>query len=640
MILRWQRDIDAQPEPVMLNRYPLWKNLFILFVVVLGLLYSAPNLYPDDEAILINNENFEISEADIALVETVLEAAQIEFFGVVSDENSMQFRFGDVDDQFRAKTIIEEALTDDYIVALNLAPTTPGWMQAIGADKMNLGLDLQGGVHFLMEVDMEAALERRMQDNLSNVRSILREQRIRTRGINLVDNTYLEVRFSSSQERFAARSELINNFPEVQFQNREVNDLFLLDMRLSPDVILQTQRDTLQANRTTLLNRVDALGVSEPTVQQQGSDRIVVELPGVQDPAQAIRILQRIATLEFHLEAELGASRTSFEAYQTPDGLPVNVDNDVILQGDRISSVRSTLDQNGLPQVQINLDAQGGNQINRVTRENVGRNMDILLIETKSRTIASLDEQGNEVEEIEFFEEKRLISHATIRTALPRTFVITGLTAREANDLSLLISSGSLAAPMTIVEQSVIGPSMGRENLESGFRGVQIASALVVLFMLMYYRLFGLAANAALIMNILLIFSVMSLIGATLTLPGIVGIVLTVGMAVDANVLIFTRIREELANGIAPQQAIDSGYNRAFTTIFDANLTTFLVAVVLFTIGTGPVKGFAVTLMIGIVTSMFTAIVGTRAIINLIYGGRSVKILSIGRYSRSLSSST
>ena len=624
----------------MLNRYPLWKNLLILFIVVLGLLYSAPNLYPDDEAILINNENLEISQADVAVVETALEAAQIDFFGVVSDGNSLQFRFEDVEDQFRAKTVIEQALTDDYIVALNLAPTTPGWMQAIGADKMNLGLDLQGGVHFLMEVDMEAALERRMEDNLSNVRSILREQRIRTRGINLVDNTHLEVRFSSAQERSAARSELIDNFPEIQFQNREANDLFLLDMRLTSDVILQIQRETLQANRTTLLNRVDALGVSEPTVQQQGADRIVVELPGVQDPAQAIRILQRIATLEFHLEAELGASRTSFEAYQTPDGLLVNVDNDVILQGDRISSVRSTLDQNGLPQVQINLDAQGGNQINRVTRENVGRNMDILLIETKSRTIASLDGQGNEVEGVEFYEEKRLISHATIRTALPRTFVITGLTAREANDLSLLISSGSLAAPMTIVEQSVIGPSMGRENLEAGFRGVQIASALVVLFMVLYYRLFGLAANAALIMNILLIFSVMSLIGATLTLPGIVGIVLTVGMAVDANVLIFTRIREELVNGIPPQQAIDAGYNRAFTTIFDANLTTFLVAVVLFTIGTGPVKGFAVTLMIGIVTSMFTAIVGTRAIVNLIYGGRSVKMLSIGRYAGPLPSSS
>jgi len=618
----------------MLNRYPLWKNLLILFVVVLGLLYSAPNLYPDDEAILINNENLEMSEADVAQVETALEAAQIDFFGVEIDANSMQVRLNGVEDQFRAKTTIEESLTDDYIVALNLAPTTPGWMQAIGAGKMNLGLDLQGGVHFLMEVDMDAAIERRMADNLSNVRSILREQRIRTRGINLVDNTHLELRFANAQDRSSARSELLDNFPDLQFQNREANDLYTLDMRLTQDIVLQIQRDTLQANRTTLLNRVDALGVAEPTVQQQGSDRIVVELPGVQDPAQAIRILQRIATLEFHLEAELGAPRSSYENYQTPDGLLVDVDNDVILQGDRISSVRSTLDQNGMPQVQINLDAQGGNQINRVTRENVGRNMDILLIETKSRTINSLDEGGNEVEEIEFYEEKRLISHATIRTALPRTFVITGLTAREANDLSLLISSGSLAAPMTIVEQSVIGPSMGRENLEAGFRGVQIASALVVLFMFAYYRLFGLAANAALIMNILLIFSVMSLIGATLTLPGIVGIVLTVGMAVDANVLIFTRIREELGNGISPQQAIDAGYNRAFTTILDANLTTFLVAVVLFTIGTGPVKGFAVTLMIGIATSMFTAIVGTRAIVNLIYGGRTVQALSIGKYAK------
>ena len=618
----------------MLNRYPLWKNLLILFVVVLGLLYSAPNLYPDDEAILINNENLEMSEADVAQVETALEAAQIDFFGVEIDANSMQVRLNGVEDQFRAKTTIEESLTDDYIVALNLAPTTPGWMQAIGAGKMNLGLDLQGGVHFLMEVDMDAAIERRMADNLSNVRSILREQRIRTRGINLVDNTHLELRFANAQDRSSARSELLDNFPDLQFQNREANDLYTLDMSLTQDIVLQIQRDTLQANRTTLLNRVDALGVAEPTVQQQGSDRIVVELPGVQDPAQAIRILQRIATLEFHLEAELGAPRSSYENYQTPDGLLVDVDNDVILQGDRISSVRSTLDQNGMPQVQINLDAQGGNQINRVTRENVGRNMDILLIETKSRTINSLDEGGNEVEEIEFYEEKRLISHATIRTALPRTFVITGLTAREANDLSLLISSGSLAAPMTIVEQSVIGPSMGRENLEAGFRGVQIASALVVLFMFAYYRLFGLAANAALIMNILLIFSVMSLIGATLTLPGIVGIVLTVGMAVDANVLIFTRIREELGNGISPQQAIDAGYNRAFTTILDANLTTFLVAVVLFTIGTGPVKGFAVTLMIGIATSMFTAIVGTRAIVNLIYGGRTVQALSIGKYAK------
>lgn len=614
----------------MLNKYPLWKNLLVLLVVILGFVYAIPNIYPDNEALQITNENVVLSEADLAVITTALEAAEVEVFGEEVDESSILIRFNSVDDQLRAKAAIEAALTDDYLIALNLAPTTPAWLQAIGARKMSLGLDLQGGVHFLMEVDMEAALQRRMEDNLSNVRTILRELRIRSRGLTIIDNTHLEVRFANADDRIKARRELNTSFPEIQFQNRDSGELAILDMRLTPDTVLQIQRDTIQANRTTLFNRVDALGVSEPTVQQQGSNRIVVELPGVQDPAQAIRILQRIATLEFHLEAPLGAPRTSYETYQTPDGLMVDVDNDVILQGDRISSVRSTLDQNSLPQVQINLDGQGGSQINRVTRENVGRMMDILLIETKSRTNVSLNAEGEEVEEVEFYEDKRLISHATIITALPRTFVITGLSSREANELSLLISSGSLAAPMTIVEQSVIGPSMGRENLEQGMLGVQVAAALVVLFMLAYYRVFGLAANAALIMNILMIFAVMSIISATLTLPGIVGIVLTVGMAVDANVLIFSRIREELAEGVSPQQAIDAGYNRAFTTIFDANLTTFLVAVVLFTIGTGPVKGFAVTLMIGIVTSMFTAIVGTRAIINFIYGGRKVKTLSIG----------
>ncbi len=617
----------------MLNRYPAWKNVLIIIVVILGFLYSVPNIYPDDEAIQISTDNLNLNESDLATITTALEAAQVEFFGEEFTEENILYRFNTVDDQLIAKTAIEDVLTDDYIVALNLAPTTPGWLQAIGAGKMNLGLDLQGGVYFLMEVDMEAALGRRMEDNLSNVRSILREERLRTRGTNVVDNTHLEVRFANAEVRSDARSVLVDNFPDLQFQNRESGDLFILDMRTPPDVILQIQRDTLQANRTTIMKRVDALGVAEPTVQQQGADRIVVELPGVQDPAQAIRFLQRIATLEFHLEAMPGASPASYTSYVNPDGIMIDVDNEIILQGDRISNVRSTLDQNGLPQVQINLDAQGGNQINRVTRDNVGRMMDILLSETRSRTILTTGGNGEEIEEVEFFEEKRLISHATIRTALPRTFVITGLTAREANDLSELIRSGSLAAPMTIVEQSVIGPTMGRENLEAGFRGVLVASVLVLIFMMFYYRVFGLAANTALIMNILLIFAVMStLIPATLTLPGIVGIVLTVGMAVDANVLIFTRIREELSNGMPPQQAIDAGYNRAFTTILDANLTTFLVALVLFTIGTGPVKGFAVTLMIGIITSMFTAIVGTRALVNVIYGGRNIQKLSIGRY--------
>ncbi|MFN3164288.1 MAG: SecDF P1 head subdomain-containing protein [Pseudohongiellaceae bacterium] len=404
----------------MLNKYPAWKNILILVVVVLGLVYSAPNLYPDDEALQISNENLNLNASDVAVITTALEAAEIDYFGENLTDQGLMLRFEGVDEQLRAKTVIEEALTDDFIVALNLAPTTPPWMQAIGAGKMNLGLDLQGGVHFLMEVDMDDALERRMEDNISNVRSILREERIRTRGIDLVSNTHLTVRFASSEDRSAARSILTDNFTDLQFQNSESQGNFVLDMRLTPDMVLQIQRETLQANRTTLLNRVDALGVAEPTVQQQGSDRIVVELPGVQDPAQAIRILQRIATLEFHLEAEPGAPRSSYETFEF-EGALIDVDNDVILQGDRISSVRSTLDQNGLPQVQINLDAQGGNQINRVTRENVGRNMDILLIETRSRTNTYLDEDGQEVEETEFYEDERLASHATIRTALPRT---------------------------------------------------------------------------------------------------------------------------------------------------------------------------------------------------------------------------
>tara|TARA_B110000858_G_scaffold198436_1_gene264991 strand:+ start:37908 stop:39803 length:1896 start_codon:yes stop_codon:yes gene_type:complete len=616
----------------MLNKYPAWKNILILFVVVLGFLYSLPNLYPDDPALQISHELTELSEGDVQIMTSALEAAEIDFFGEEIDAESIRIRLNDLDDQLRAKTAIEDALGDSYIVALNLAPTTPTWLQAIGAGKMNLGLDLQGGVHFLMEVDMDAALTRRMKDNLSNVRTILREQRIRSRGLNLISTSHLEVRFANAEDRSEARSELVDNFPDLQIQNREAEGVFILDMRMTPATALQIQTDALQANRTTLLNRVDSLGVAEPTVQQQGSDRIVVELPGMQDPAQAIRILQRIATLEFHLEAEVGAPSLSYETYEY-EGLAVNVDNDVILQGDRVSNAVYQLDQSSQPSVLLSLDAQGGNQMNRATRDNVNRRMDVLLIETKSRNIITVNEEGEEAQDIEFYEDKELIMHATILQPLGRQFSITGLSPREASDLAPLIRSGSLAAPMTIVEQSVIGPSMGQENLDQGLLGVQVAAALVVIFMLFYYRTFGMAANAALIMNILMIVAVMSsIIPATLTLPGIVGIVLTVGMAVDANVLIFTRIREELGIGAPPQQAIDAGYNRAFTTIIDANLTTFLVAAVLYTIGTGPVRGFAITLMIGIITSMFTAIIGTRAIVNFIYGGKSGKPLSIGAY--------
>ena len=387
-------------------------------------------------------------------------------------------------------------------------------------------------------------------------------------------------------------------------------------------------------DRTSIRNRVDSLGVSEPVIQQQGPNRIVVELPGVQDTAQAKRILQRIATLQFHLSAEVGAPSASYETYEY-QGTPVNVNNDVILQGDRVSNVRSSLDQYGQPQVVINLDAQGGQQFNRVTRENIGQPMDILLIETRTRTVMTTDENGNQVEEQESYEERSLISHAVIRAALGREFVITGLSSREANDLSLLIRSGALAAPMYFVEERTVGPSLGQENIIQGAEAVALGYFLVLSFMLYYYRLFGLAANIALISNVMLLVAIMSIIQATLTLPGIFGIVLTIGMAVDANVLIFTRIREEIVAGMSPQNAISAGFDRAFSTILDANITTFLVAMVLFTVGTGPVKGFSVTLMVGIITSMFSAIMVTRAVVNLMYGGRRVTSLSIGPFIKS-----
>jgi len=615
----------------MLNKFPLWKNLLILFVVVLGGIYSAPNLYPDDPAVQITHESNPIDEFVLATATDALRAEGIDFFGETVDGRSGLIRFANLEDQLRGKSVIESAIGGGYFTALNLAPTTPGWLQALNAGKMSLGLDLQGGVHFLMEVDMDAALQRRMDNTVSTIRQLLRSERIRSRALELEEPNLIVARFDDEESRAAARALVRENFVELQTINREQGGSFFLDMSLTEADILQMQRDTIAANKTTILNRVDSLGVAEPVVQQQGVSRIVVELPGVQDTAQAKRILQRIATLNFHLEAAPGSPPSSYTTYEY-QGMLVDVSNEVILQGDRVSNVRSTLDQQGLPQVAINLDAQGGEQFSRVTRDNIGRLMDIVLSETKTRTVLEPDENGNMVERQETFEEKRLISHATIRAALGREFVITGLTTTEANELSLLIRSGALAAPMYFVEERTLGPSMGAENIEQGKRATYIGVGMVVAFMLFYYRLFGLAANIALGVNLLLLVAIMSIISATLTLPGIFGIVLIMGMAVDANVLIFTRIREELDNGLSPQSAIAAGFDRALGTIMDANLTTLLVGIVLFSIGTGPVKGFAVTLMIGIFTSVWTSIVITRAVVNLMYGGRQVKKLSIGAF--------
>jgi preprotein translocase subunit SecD len=615
----------------MLNKFPLWKNILVLAVIALAALYAVPNLFPDDPAIQISHENNAITELDLGMATDALRAADVDYFGEEVTDIGALIRFADLEQQLRAKTVIEETLPDGYIIALNLAATTPPWLQGLGATKMNLGLDLQGGVHFLMEVDMETALRRRMENILSTIRQELRSERIRSRSLELVGESELELRFNDEDSRSQARSLIRDGYSDLLVQSRESGDEYLLQLTMLPESIQQMEVDTIRANQTTIRNRVDSLGVSEPIVQQQGPNRIVVELPGVQDTAQAKRILQRIATLQFHLEANAGASSTSYEIYDY-QGQSIRVDNDVILQGDRISNVRSALDQYGQPQVVINLDAQGGQQFNRITRENIGRPMDILLIETRTRTVLEEDADGNTVEVQETYEERRLISHAVIRAALGREFVITGLSGQEANDLSLLIRSGALAAPMYFIEERTVGPSLGAENIAQGAGAVLLGYLLVMSFMLYYYRLFGLAANLALMMNIVLLVAIMSIIGATLTLPGIFGIVLTIGMAVDANVLIFTRIREEMTAGLSPQNAISSGFDRAFSTIVDANLTTFLVAMVLFTVGTGPVKGFAVTLMVGIMTSMFSAIMITRFIVNTIYGGRAVKKLSIGPF--------
>lgn len=615
----------------MLNKFPLWKNLLILFVILLGAIYSAPNLYPDDPAVQISHEDRDVTESDISTATDALRAEGVEYFGDEVDNGTGLIRFHSLEDQLHGKAVIEQTLGSGYFSALNLAPTTPGWLQAVGAGKMSLGLDLQGGVHFLMEVDMDAALSRRMENNMSNIRQLLRTERIRSRSLTLENNNLIRIRFEDEDSRSSARSIIRENFGELQSVNREQSGDYYLELSLAPADILQMQRDTIAANKTTILNRVDSLGVAEPVVQQQGSSRIVVELPGVQDTAQAKRILQRIATLRFHLEASPGAASNSYTTYEY-QGQMVNVNNEVILQGDRVANVRSALDQQGMPQVVINLDAQGGEQFSRVTRDNIGTLMDIVLSETKTRSTFTPGENGEMVEHQETYEEKRLISHAVIRAALGREFVITGLSTTEANELSLLIRSGALAAPMYFVEERTLGPSLGLENIQQGTRAASLGVGMVVLFMLWYYRLFGLAANIALGANLLLLIAIMSIISATLTLPGIFGIVLIMGMAVDANVLIFTRIHEELAAGLSPQGAINAGFDRAFSTIMDANITTLLVGIVLFSIGTGPVKGFAVTLMIGILTSVFTAIVVTRAVVNLMYGGRVVKRLSIGSY--------
>ncbi len=622
----------------MLNKYPLWKYLLVLFVVTTGFFYAAPNLYTPDPALQITGESSSLQVNDRVLKQALgaLDEAGISYFGetLAEDGRTALIRLEDAEQQLPAKARISRVLGDNFIVALNLAPTTPQWMTEYGAQAMKLGLDLRGGVHFKLEVDVNAAISSRLEFYLNGIKRALREERIRG-FVELGDDSWIEARFKAENLRENARAAVSEAYPELVLDRVDDGENWNLRVGMSEQAKKDIAEYAVTQNLTTLRNRVNELGVSEPLVQRQGRNRIVVELAGIQDTAEAKRILGKTANLEFRLVANLDApasEKQRFE-YRSADraGASEWLQRDVIITGERVSNAQASFDQNGRPNVNISLDSDGGLLMSKATRNNIKRRMGVLFIERKYRTTYDRDENGEELAVKVPYNEKRVITAPVIQSALGAQFQITGLDSPlEASELALLLRAGALAAPIDFVEERTVGPSLGAENIRLGVKSVQIGLSLVVVFMVLYYRVFGIAAVLALTCNLVLLVACMSILGATLTLPGIAGIVLTVGMAVDANVLIFSRIREEIHNGLSPQMAIHAGFERAVTTILDANLTTLIVAVILYAVGTGPVKGFAVTLSIGIVTSMFTAIMGTRAIVNLIYGGRRVQSLSIG----------
>ena len=608
-----------------MRRYGIWKYLLILFVLGFGIVYSLPNLYAPDPAVQISYTSSSQS-ADTFLVERVEEVIKDENIStkIELENDYVLIRTDNYQNQLKLKDILSKNLVNDVVIALNLAPTTPRWLMDIGANPMKLGLDLRGGVHFLMQVDTETALKNRQNGTLQDLRIRFREEKIRYNQALVQDNSSILLKFNNIESKEKAEEFINDNYTQFNLPllSNENNSLVL---SLSDLEIDQIESDAIDQNLTTLRNRVNELGVSEPIVQRQGKKRIVVQLPGIQDTAEAKNILGKTATLEFHLEAQMDTPRSRKTSYPYRNGLgaPAFLQDSIILGGDQVATAQASFDENGLPQVNITLDGEGGSKMHRATRGNIGKRLGVLFVEQKTRTIYERNAEGKQIPVQESYEVKEIISLATIRAALGTTFRITGLDSpSESSELALLLRAGALAAPMTFVEERTVGPSLGADNIQAGVFSMQLGLLLVLGFILFYYRIFGIAASLALTFNIVLLVAIMSILSATLTLPGIAGIVLTVGMAVDANVLIFSRIREELKRGREPLEAIDAGYNRAFLTIWDANVTTLIVAVILLSYGTGPVKGFAITLSIGIITSMFTAIMGTRAFVNLIYGSK------------------
>ena len=618
----------------MLNKYPLWKNLVIVFALVIGFIYALPNFFPDDYAIQITGArgSTEVEQRVLDRALAKLEQEGIEVKSSLLEERDALIRLTSSDDQLRARPAVQAALGNEYLVALNMAPSTPGWLRSLGAGPMKLGLDLRGGVHFLLEVDMETALNQRLEALSGQIKRELREERIRYRGGDIEDQTRIVLSFRDEAARTEAFELVRDQYNEFLLDETTEGDEFLLTLTLSEAEVRNIQEYALEQNLTTIRNRVNELGVAEPLVQRQGADRIIVELPGVQDTAQAKRVLGATANLEFRMEARQDAPSAETEQFPFRDNAQrtARLERDVIATGNNVANAQQAFDENGQPQVNITMDSVGGDLMNRATRNSIGRRMAVLFIEYRTET-ETREVNGEIVETENRVVEKGIISLATVQSALGSSFRITGLDSiPEAAELALLLRAGALAAPMYFVQERTIGPSLGQKNIDAGMMSVMLGFGLVLLYMLVFYRGFGLVANVALTLNLMLLVACMSILSATLTLPGIAGIVLTVGMAVDANVLIFERIKEELKAGVPPQSAINAGYGRAFVSIFDANITTLLVAVILFAMGSGPVKGFAVTLCIGILTSMFSGLMVSRGIVNLVYGGRRVEKLSIG----------
>tara|TARA_A100001015_G_scaffold321111_1_gene450182 strand:- start:1326 stop:3182 length:1857 start_codon:yes stop_codon:yes gene_type:complete len=617
------------------NKFSIYQYLLILVILTVGFIYALPNIYPTQPSIQVAYTDSGKSADQALLVELkdILSQSESEYDEIFLRENKIVVKFDDVNKQLASKTILQNALLDKVIIALNLEPSTPQWLKNLGGNPVKLGLDLSGGVHFLLEVDIDTAQLGRLELLLDSYRTTFKDERISYDKSSIKDLALFfqfsdKSSYNKALKKYKEDSPLINGVQYVITERPSSNTLLLE----YSDIALREIRDyAVGQNLVTLRNRVNELGVSEPIVQRQGANRIVVELPGVQDPTAAKKIIGKTANLEFRLEANSRTSPLRKEKFNFKDNefQTAFLEKAVVVSGDRVTNANTGFDESGFAQVNITLDMEGGRALQKATTGNIGRRLGVLFVEQKNKSELVTNDLGEKIIEQTSYIEKNIISLATVQAVLGTSFRITGVgSPAEASELALLLRAGALAAPMKFVEERTVGPSLGKENIELGIRSIVIGFSMVVLFMFFYYRVFGLAANFSLVINLVLITGIMSILGATLTLPGIAGIVLTVGMAVDANVLIFSRIREELKEK-DPQLAIKDGFSRAFVTIFDANVTTLIAALILYVIGTGPIKGFAITLSIGIVTSMFTAIMCTRGIVNLVYGNKNIKTLKI-----------